>query len=70
MVSPTKYVMLLAFFLGLVLNVAGLSRYGEVCQCPDEVDECDGECTGYGIVCTYRLNERGVWSDKQYCVEG
>ncbi len=71
MVSLTKCVMLLAFFLGLVLNVAGNPVKGEICQCPGEMEECgDGVCEGDGIVCSYLWSDDGVRSDKQYCVDG
>ncbi len=55
MVSPTKCVMLLAFFLGLVLNVAGVPAHGESCSA--KVQPSVLECvrvTDYALTLTTR----------------
>ncbi len=70
MVSPTKCVMLLAFFLGLVLNVAGLELpgYGEECKCPEGKKICIGPYTCLGDMICYKESIHGESGICQFCM--
>ncbi len=65
MVSPTKCVMLLAFFLGLVLNVAGVPAHGESCEC-EGAAICVGVCEGNWL-CSNIDNETGTELVGHFC---